>query len=59
IIDRKKISVKSILLMTNAIPSHQAQYVKILSLDRLISYITYFDEIWSEKEITKIVKFFR
>lgn len=56
---RKKIPVKSVLLMTNIMPNQQAQYVKILSLDRLISYIMYGDQVWTEKEVQKMVSFFR
>jgi hypothetical protein len=59
IIGRKKISVKNILLMTNAMPNQEVQYVKILSLNQLVSYIMYFEEIWSEKEINKVVKFLK
>ncbi|NHK33068.1 MAG: hypothetical protein FK730_17095 [Asgard group archaeon] len=50
----KKIPDKSIILMIGAKPREEFQYVKILSLQRLLGYIKYFKPIFSLEEVDGI-----
>ncbi|MHA1761957.1 MAG: nuclease-related domain-containing protein [Candidatus Heimdallarchaeota archaeon] len=52
----KKISVRNIILMIGHKPKEEFQFVKILSLDRIVGYITYFKPIFSDQEVYEIVK---
>ncbi|MGC9781291.1 MAG: NERD domain-containing protein [Candidatus Heimdallarchaeota archaeon] len=51
----KKISVRNIILMISQKPKEEFQYVKVLSLNRIISYITYFEPIFSNEEVSDII----
>lgn len=55
----KKISVRNILLMVSAKPKEEFQFVKILSLNQMIGYIKYFEEVLSENEVQQITDFIR
>ncbi|MCK4662750.1 MAG: NERD domain-containing protein [Bacteroidales bacterium] len=51
-----KISVRNIILMINSKPDQEFQFVKILSLNEICNYITYFKPIFSNKQVRKLVK---
>ena len=52
-----KISIRNIILMINSKPEQEFQFVKILSLKEICTYITYFKPIFSNKQIRQLVKF--
>ena len=53
----KKISVRNILLMVGEKPNQEFQYVKVLSLNEVRGYLTYFEPVFSKRETEKIVEF--
>jgi hypothetical protein len=53
----RKISVHNIILMVNAKPSKEFQYVKIVGLPEICGYITYFKPIFNNKEIRQILNY--
>ncbi|MCG3257860.1 MAG: NERD domain-containing protein [Candidatus Heimdallarchaeota archaeon] len=53
----RKISVRNVLLMISAKPRKEFQFVKILSLNQINSYINYLDKTFSSKEISSISSF--
>lgn len=50
----RKISIRNIILMTNAKPSKEYQYVKILNLSEVCRYIKYFEPVFSDKEVNQL-----
>jgi hypothetical protein len=55
----RKISIHNIILMVNAKPSNEFQYVKILGLHEICGYITYFKPIFNDEEIRQILNILR
>lgn len=53
----KQIPVRNIIVMTNAKPKEKFNHVKVLSLEDLNKYITYFDPIFSDAEVKSICRF--
>ena len=53
----KKISIKNLIVLTNTKPKEEFQYVKILMLNELLSYIYYFKPIFSSIEAQRIAEF--
>ncbi len=53
----KKIPIRNIIVMINEKPKEEFKHVKILSLNELIGYIQYFDEIFTESEAESIFNF--
>ena len=53
----KKIPIRNIIVMINEKPKEEFKHVKILSLNELIGYIQYFDEIFTESEAENIFNF--
>lgn len=53
----KKISIKNLIVLTNTRPKEEFQYVKILTLNELLSYINYFKPIFSPTETQQIAEF--
>lgn len=53
----RKISVNSIILMTNKKPNLEFQYVKILPLNNLCQYITRFRPIYADDEVQQLVDY--
>ncbi|WP_182923858.1 nuclease-related domain-containing protein [Pedobacter planticolens] len=53
----KKISIKNLIVLTNTKPKEEFQYVKILTLNELLSYINYFKPIFSSMETRRIAEF--
>ncbi|HAZ13247.1 MAG: hypothetical protein A2X86_00535 [Bdellovibrionales bacterium GWA2_49_15] len=51
----KKITVRSVLLMTGQTTEERDPFVKVVSLFELISYITYFPPVIKELEIKKVL----
>lgn len=54
----KQIPIKNIIVMINEKPKDDFKFVKIKSLKELNSYLTYFEPIFSQKEVDRIAKFF-
>lgn len=48
--ENKKVTIRSILVMVNAMTDEKDQFVKVLSVDRLIGYIKYFSMLYDEEE---------
>lgn len=53
----KKISIKNLIVLTNTKPKEEFQYVKVLTLNELISYINYFKPLFSSIETQRIADF--
>lgn len=53
----KKISMRNIIVFTNTKPKEEFQYVKILTVNELLGYITYFKPTFSIDESQKIADF--
>jgi hypothetical protein len=53
----KKIPIRNIIVMTNKAPKSDFQHVKVLPLDKLNGYISYFDEIFDETEVESIFNY--
>lgn len=53
----KKIPIRNIIVMTNEKPKEEFKHVKVISLNKVIGYIEYFDEIFSEAEAESIFNF--
>lgn len=53
----KKIPIKSLIIMTNAVPSGEFEYVKILPLNQLVSYVKYFKPIFNDDETKEIADY--
>lgn len=54
---KRKIPVKSIIVMINEKPREDYKYVRVKSLKELIGYISYFEPVFTEKEVERIVKY--
>jgi hypothetical protein len=54
--DNKKVTIRSILVMVNAMTDEKDQFVKVLNVDRLVGYLTYFSTTIEEEEKEAIVK---
>jgi len=50
----RKISIRNLIVLINHKPNEEFQYVKILTVDRLLGYIKYFDTCFSIEETRKI-----
>ena len=55
---RKKIPIRNIIVMTGEKPKEEFKHVKVLSVNQLVGYIKYFDEIFSQTEVEKIFNYF-
>ena len=53
----KKISIRNLIVLTNAKPKEEFQYVKILTLNELLGYINYFKPAFSNTETQRIAEF--
>lgn len=53
----KKIPIKNLIALTNTAPKEEFQYVKILTLNEIVSYVNYFKPIFSSEETQKIADF--
>ena len=53
----KQIPIKNIIIMINEKPKEDFKYVKVKSVKELNKYVTYFEPIFSEKEVDRIAKY--
>lgn len=53
----KQISIRNLIVLTNAKPKEEFQHVKILTVDELLNYVNYFKPIFSYSETQKIAEF--
>lgn len=53
----KKISIRNLIVFTNAKPEIEFNYVKVLSVNELLRYIRYFKPVFSGKEVHGISDF--
>ncbi len=53
----KQIPIKNIIVMINEKPKEDFKFVKVKSLKELNTYITYFEPIFTEKEVDIIAKY--
>jgi len=52
----KKIPIKNLIVLTNTKPKEDFQYVKILTVNELLSYVNYFPSIFSHAETKRIAE---
>jgi hypothetical protein len=52
----KKIPIKNLIVLTKTKPKEEFQFVKILTVDELISFVTYFKPIFSYEETKSIAE---
>ena len=55
----RKIPIRNIIVMTNKAPKSDFQHVKVLPIDKMNGYITYFEEIFNETEVERIYNYLR
>lgn len=55
----KKIPIRNIIVMTNKAPKSDFQHVKVLPIDKMNGYITYFEEVFDETEVERIYNYLR
>lgn len=53
----KKISIRNLIVLTNKKPKEEFQFVKILTVNELLSYVNYFKPIFSIEETERIKDF--
>ena len=53
----KQIPIKNIIVMIHEKPKEDLKYVKVKSLKELNNYLTYFEHIFSEKEVERIAHY--
>lgn len=53
----KKIPIRNLIVLTNAKPKEEFQYVKILTLNELLGYVNYFKPTFSSTETERIVNY--
>jgi len=53
----KKISIKNVIVLINTRPQGEFQYVKVVTLNELLSYINYFKPVFSQDETQRIADF--
>ncbi|WP_347069071.1 nuclease-related domain-containing protein [Flavobacterium sp. WV_118_3] len=52
----KKIPIKNLIVLTNTKPQEEFQYVKVLTVNELLSYVNYFKPIFSPVETKRITE---
>ncbi|WP_231424962.1 nuclease-related domain-containing protein [Pedobacter sp. Leaf250] len=53
----KKISIKNVIVLINTRPQGEFQYVKVVTLNELLSYVNYFKPVFSKDETQRIAEF--
>lgn len=53
----RKIPIRNLVVMTNSKPTEDFQFVKVLTLNELLSYIKYFKQTFSNKETIEIANY--
>lgn len=54
----RRLSIRNLVVLTNTKPKEEFQYVKILTLNELLSYVKYFKPVFSSIETQRIAEFF-
>jgi hypothetical protein len=55
----KKIPIKNAIVMTNAKPTQEFNFVKIVSVNKLVGYIQYFDDVLSKSETSNLFTYLK
>jgi hypothetical protein len=55
----KKIPIRNIIVMINKKPKEEFKHVKVLSLNKLIGYIQYFDQTFNGEEVKEIFEYLK
>ncbi|MGL2967005.1 nuclease-related domain-containing protein [Flavobacterium sp. XGLA_31] len=55
----RKIPIRNIIVFTNEKPTEEFQFVKILGLNQLLSYINYFEPCFKPNEVEAIAEFLK
>lgn len=55
----KKIPIRKVIVMINEKPREEFKYVKVLSLDELVGYIKYFDQMFDGEEVEGIFQYLK
>jgi hypothetical protein len=53
----KQIPIKNVIVMINEKPKEDFKFVKVKTIKELNNYLTYFEPIFSQKEVDKIAKY--
>ena len=53
----RKIPIKNIIVMTNSKPNEEFQYVKVLTVSELLSYVKYFKPLFTSSETQAIASY--
>lgn len=53
----KKIPIRNLIVLTNSKPNEEFQYVKVLTLNELLSYIQYFKPLFTSAETKSIASY--
>lgn len=53
----KRVSIKNLIVLIGAKPNEEFQYVKVLTINELLRYITYFKPVYKAHEIERIADF--
>ena len=55
----KKIPIRSVIVMTNAKPTQEFKFVKIVPVDQLVGYVKYFKDVLSSSETNNLFTYLR
>ena len=53
----RKIPIRNLIVLTNSKPNEEFQYVKILTVKELLSYVRYFNPIFTSAETQAIASY--
>lgn len=53
----KRIPIRNLIVLTNSRPSEVFQYVKVLTLNELLSYVNYFKPLFTNRETQSIANY--
>ena len=53
---KKKVPIKNLIVLTTVQPKEEFQYVKILTVNELVCYVTYFKPVFSSTETDRIAE---
>jgi len=53
----KKIPIRNLIVMINSKPKEEFKHVKVLTLNELIGYVEYFDQVFDGEEVKRIFDF--
>lgn len=55
----KKIPIRNTIVMTNAKPTQEFNFVKIVSVNKLVGYVQYFDDVLSKSETCNLFTYLK